>query len=911
MNDSLLYLWGKTVKGHKDQYHPLLFHLLDVGHCAQLLWKQCLPSVMKERLANALRLDENNARRAVVLLAALHDLGKATPGFQLQPSAPIFLREPLESAGRASLNNDNKPHSLISTYELDAWIKSGDWIWTAPAQTAKILAHCVGAHHGTFPIVDDYPFVDSVLGNEAWKRARRDLAAAVINLLDEGEPIISSEIEDASAVAILSGLLAVADWLGSSQFFPAAGREHLPNGAPDAERYNIISRRRAARALREFGWLPGVQFAETPLDFKQFFKFAPNDLQSAVIEKTNNLTGPFLVIAEAPMGVGKTEAGFAAIDAALTQRQANGFYIALPTQATGNAMHDRVRDDYLGKGRHKGNLNLQLVHSGALLKENLHKENLQIQNGAIYDETSDRPTVAAQSWFTQRKQALLAPFGAGTIDQSLTGVLQTKHWFVRLFGLAGKVVVFDEVHAYDTYMSELLIHLLKWLRALDCSVVLLSATLPSSKRHQLLRAWDAEVPEPEAHYPRLTWVSAGQPFSLPLENTAQKKEIALRYLPRSVGQLADELRQKLSDGGSACVICNTVDRAQKVFAALQNELGCDFCDEWCLFHARFPYQWRQDRETDILKFFGKKKANRPHRAIVVATQVIEQSLDLDFDWMVTELAPIDLLLQRAGRLHRHAFDENQQEIKRPQPVENPELVILCDVEDNGLPQIKDWEAIYEPFILLRSWLALQGRNKLSLPPDIETLIEQVYEVENTAPGAIWQKALEDALDTFEENARNAKAQSKNVRVAPPEHPNTVCSGQSRNLLDDDDPNTHYTLKAATRLGDPSIQCVCLIRTTDGLFLPDKKGNADLNWPVPDNPDRDAARRLMRHSVPISSKRLFFTLRAQKVPNGWQDNAHLRFARALEFENGRCVVGGHTLRLDRELGLVIENGGDGK
>ena len=116
----------------------------------------------------------------------------------------------------------------------------------------------------------------------------------------------------------------------------------------------------------------------------------------------------------------------------------------------------------------------------------------------------------AEEWFAKdKKQALLAPYGVGTIDQALLAVLQTKHVFVRLFGFAGKCVILDEVHAYDAYMTTLMERLLRWLATLRCPVVLLSATLPKEKRLALIRAYTGkELPEPEhKNYPRITTVA--------------------------------------------------------------------------------------------------------------------------------------------------------------------------------------------------------------------------------------------------------------------------------------------------------------------------------------------------------------------------------------------------------------------
>ena len=297
--------------------------------------------------------------------------------------------------------------------------------------------------------------------------------------------------------------------------------------------------------------------------------------------------------------------------------------------------------------------------------------------------------VIAAEWFTYRKRGLLAPYGVGTVDQGLLAVLKTRHYFVRLFGLSHKTVVVDEVHAYDAYMSKLLERLLEWLAALKCSVVLLSATLPSNKRTALLTAFTKGLgispdsrPSEVTAYPRLSWVTSAGSGSCHFEDSPQFSRILqLRFVEGEVFaketsefHLGELLKKALAEGGCAAVICNTVSRAQEVYTALKPHFpGIEAGDGWPeldLFHARYLFEGREKRELRTLLRFGKpggqaegeegnfREVKRPHRAVLVATQVIEQSLDLDFDVMVTEMAPIDLILQRAGRLQRHAFSQN-------------------------------------------------------------------------------------------------------------------------------------------------------------------------------------------------------------------------------------------------------------
>ncbi len=666
------------------------------------------------------------------------------------------------------------------------------------------------------------------------------------------------------------------------------------------------------------------------------FGFDPNPLQRAVVARSESIGGPFLAIVEAAMGGGKTEAALWATDVALCQGVASGFYLALPTQATSNAMHTRLLGGYFGKRGHEMfKLDLQLAHGNALLHEQ--------RTAPIYDEhEGDRPSrdnkAAAQSWFSGRKRPLLATFGVGTIDQSLLGALQTPHWFVRLFGMAGKVVIFDEIHSYDVYMSALLERLLQWLRALGCSVILLSATLPRAKRHALLQAWGTEPPHQEASYPRLTWASgegdtghktpatshAVNDFEKP-EERAAPKTIALEVVAPDAQVLADKLKRALIGGGCAAIICNTVRAAQEMFAALRHELKGFIKDEdFHLLHARMPLAWRQKREDEIVAKFGKKKANRPkhgERALVVSTQILEQSLDIDFDWMASEMAPLDLLLQRMGRLHRHDKDEHGRTFKRPQVLEEARLLILCAHADREVPPkyFGPYEnTVYERYVLLRSWLALRGKEKILLPCQIEKLVEQVYGEEPSEmqdPNGEWRQSLDKTWASFEQGRAAAQSKAAGVVVCEPGRPKYLVEKFSLQLEEDDDPRVHQTLRAATRDGQPSVSVACLLRTSRGVFLPDQNGDPDHAHPVDlsAKPSLDQARALLHASLPVSQPALFKELSQNAAPPGWRDSPHLRFHRAVEFpesDGGRALVAGHTLRLDGELGLVIEKEEEG-
>ncbi len=331
-------------------------------------------------------------------------------------------------------------------------------------------------------------------------------------------------------------------------------------------------------------------------------------------------------------------------------------------------------------------LDMQLVHGSASLAERIPR-----LRGI---DASTQESIETSAWFSQRKRALLSPYGVGTIDQALFATLHVKHHFVRLWGLANRVVVLDEVHAYDTYTAGLIEALLSWLKTMNCSVVLMSATLPEKRRAAFLKAWGAEQ-VPEMAYPRVLVAGrdgvAGEHVpSRPLA------PIAVSALPDDLETIAVAALQQLSGDGCGVVIVNTVQRAQALYSRLKNEI--DKGTDLLLFHARYPADERSEREQLVLeKFGGGETVHRPGRALLVATQVVEQSLDIDFDFMITDLAPVDLLLQRAGRLHRH-------ERKRPRQHTKPQLMV-AGFQHDRMPELKQtaWGFVYDPYVLYRTW----------------------------------------------------------------------------------------------------------------------------------------------------------------------------------------------------------------
>jgi len=912
MRDEVSRIAAKFSSGEdgSQRVHPLICHMLDVATVAEAIWQDCLAERLRLRLSGSFQLDEESARRWVAFLAGAHDLGKATPVFQAKGSAdrtssPPWLKG-TQLAFKLSGGVSDPGHGVVTAAHLPTFLTSK---LDLPKTTAERLAVITGGHHGLFPSADKRKSAHNTAIGEPrtgqhnpWHDARGDLATALAGLLEiQGSPASPSN----AASMILAGFISVVDWIGSiddEKFFPYDALV----GPSDLKAYLAYSRMRARQAVKLLKWDAWPR-PDPPASFQSVFpSIQPRHLQVAAQEIAASADGPGLAIIEAPMGEGKTEAAFYMADC----RNADGFrgaYVAMPTQATSNQLYERFRE-FLARRYGAGEkVNLQLLHGHASLSAAVklleNDEFTYSPDNIDADGQHGDATVGAAEWFTYRKRGLLAPFGVGTVDQALLSVLQVRHGFVRLFGLAGKTIIIDEVHAYDTYMTTLLERLLEWLAALDSPVVLLSATLPQAKRRDLLNAYRRglgapEAPLPSEGYARITWATSSGVQARAVKASAEtRRKLGVQWLHFGVEGLAAHLLGQLRDGGCAAVICNTVNRAQEVYTLLRDTFATlpdTELPDVDLFHARFLFKDRQEREDRCLKRFGKPgrpdgtTTGRPRRAILVATQVIEQSLDLDFDIMVSELAPADLLLQRSGRQHRHRRTDR----RGPRA---PILQILApELDGDGLPKFERATTfVYDEHILLRTWHALHGRDAIAIPEDVEDLIEAVYGESGDAPAGASEALVERWRRTFEamEQKREREREEAMLRRIPTPIGNARLEDHTRDPREEDAPELHPALQAVTRLTELSVQ-VALIPT--GSPLLEKTESA---------PSVDTCRAILRHSVSVTAPDVTHELLTNPVPPAWRRSGLLRRVRVLTLdERNMCQVGNVTLHYDPELGL---------
>jgi CRISPR-associated endonuclease/helicase Cas3 len=853
--------------------------MLDVAVCADSILAR-EPESTRVRMAASLGMEWENARAWLLLAVACHDLGKACPGFQCKwPDILALTGLRLPRSPNTEIN-----HAFVSQIALSEMLQERGW----PLELAGLVADAVGCHHGNRapPTTLDHLMGDRrAIGGDDWAQARRDLMEALVEVLKptriRAKPTLSGP-----DFMLLSGLTSFADWIGSNEDWFSFG---TPEDCADLLGWFQKRRAHADRALDAIGWGPRTPLCTEAKSFKQVFDLAPRPLQQAVADALAEVKEPVILLIEAPMGEGKTEAAFFAHLELQRRFGHRGLYIALPTKATGNAMFKRTLK-FLRRQETDRKLDLQLLHGAALLNDTF--QNLRLCG--VHDSTIGGE-IRAGEWFTHKKRALLSEYGVGTVDQALLPILPVRHNFVRLWGLANRVVVFDEIHAYDAYTGTLLVHLLRWLLALGSSVVLLSATLPPSIRRKLAGVVNADLPEQEMDYPRLSVFCLGEKVDQKHfdADPSRRRNLRLLGIPPDLPDMHSALQDHLVSGGMGLALVNTVQRAQDLYRLfpegepLEREgqrVGKRLSDgtEVFLFHARFPADRRQKREDQALETFGEG-GNRDGRKILIATQVAEQSLDLDFDLIVTDLAPIDLVLQRAGRLWRHARDFR--------PVSEPTLVIagLTGDEPPSFGKPLWWGSVYREDLLLRTWsLLIEGqRQSLTLPDEIDTLVQAVYEEQVGVPESLRER-LEKALVTGDGEAFVKHGQANQAIIG---FPDDASWNQPERfvLYDEDEPGVHRTLMAQTRLGEDSIVAIPLF-AEDG-FRPEG------------TPDFARAKQWFLRALNLSRKGVVKTLQKLGVPEGWKKSPLLRNCFPLMLNAQGRWAEDATVRLDDDLGLV--------
>lgn len=786
--------WGKARPGSEAdaRCHLLPYHCLDVA-AVGVTALQCMPA-LRALFARELRLPDAAIEPWVAFWLTLHDLGKFAESFQSQcPDIFVQLRgRPPNPAKPYTLRHDSLGMLLWKDVLRDRVI-DGAWFGPQSEDLADALdwwARASTGHHGQPPTEGDY------WGQHFDTQHDRVAAVAFVDAMrqqflppDTADAIAAQEPHRFLAASAtlswwLAGLAVLADWLGSNTLFFAYQEQAIP-----LNDYWAHACRQAAMALASSGVLPPAGAGDSVHErrFDQLFRHivTPSPLQHWAAQ-TPLAAGPQIHLLEDVTGAGKTEAAVMLAHRLMASGCADGFFIALPTMATANAMYGRIAEVYANL--FAGQPSLVLAHGQRKLVDDFAASVLPAsvpeRDARQLDDTASARCTA---WLADHnKRALLSPAGVGTIDQVLLAVLHSKHQSLRLLGLLHKVLVIDEVHACDTYMQGVLEVLLTFHARAGGSAILLSATLPQRMKQALLGAFakglDQHAPVAAAEaYPLVTTWSAADPGQLTQTPVATRPDVQRRVKLRSshdVAEVAAAVRAALAAGQCVCWVRNTVADALSAFAQFQAELTPD---KLLLFHARFALRDRLDMEERVLACFGRDStgADRAGR-LLIATQVVEQSLDVDFDLLVSDLAPIDRVIQRAGRLRRHrrAADGTPfTDATTPDQRGEPWLWVLTPPWAEE-PAANWYKAAFPKAAAVydhhgQNWLSarvLRGqgepnetnRGSFTMPDDARRLIESVFGADAEIPPGLDANAMTVLGQGF---ADQAQAQMNTLKLA--------------------------------------------------------------------------------------------------------------------------------------------------
>ena len=910
-------LWAKKRSEEGRQYWlPLIVHLTDAQKTINWLFNQWLCDGQRQILQGT--LSEEEAQKLVKFVGFIHDIGKATPAFQAKPSydrddsLDEQLKSQLSRGGfldfdELRLASANKsPHALAGEAIVENF------------EIPESIGAIIGGHHGKPESESPDDQLEVYTANYVqsdnnsslqvpWRQVQKELFN--YGLVSSGYQIVSDvpEIKQPQAV-ILEGLLIMADWLSSSEYLNQDQSVPLfPLIEIDQSWQSINMDERFRHAMRAWDlggkWEPQKVSSDDPYEDRWGFSARP--VQKKMTQAIGATTDPGMVIVEAPMGLGKTEIALIAAEQLAYATGRDGIFMGLPTQATTNAMFDRVEDwvEILAKAQDE-NFQINLMHG----KKLFNRKYLALPNAVnVYADEGKTGSVVLNAWFSGKK-SILTKFTVGTIDNLLLMGLKQKHLFLRHLGFSGKVVIIDEVHAYDCYMDSYLCKAIEWLGTYHVPIVILSATLPKDKRNVLLRAYlkgkygkyyekkliaPANWENAQA-YPLLSILDGNQIKQIkdfPGLSDQKPQTLQVQRLNEPDDELISAVVAKISNGGIAGIIVNTVKRAQALAKLVPTGI------KLMVLHSAFLATDRTAQETDLQAAIGKHVV-RPDKMIVIGTQVLEQSLDIDFDVLYTDIAPMDLILQRAGRLHRH-------QIVRPKGLQQPQLFIM------GIQGLNDYgtgnEAVYGKYLLMKTDHFLG--NTITLPDDISPLVQQVYDpaTDHEIDGIDAIRAeFDDVIAKETSKAGVFQIDDPNTRMGATIHD---WLGRDLGSVDKDEQKA----SAAVRDIQETLEVILVRHTDEGNFLLDGRNLLGVQ-------PQEIAQQLVR--IPF-----IVTPGPQKIEQaindlekltsryfaGWQSNVWLKGALALPLDQDLSTnFEGWRLTYSSRLGLsYVKDDDDGQ
>ena len=921
MNDNhkqVSSLWAKKEeKASRFYWLPLEVHLEDTMNVSRWLWNNWLSDSQREFCTKSINpSDDETASNLAAFLGAVHDIGKATPAFQIQKGyrnstdLDAVLLEKLELAGflgisSLTLANPSKTHHSIA----------GEYILTK-YHIKHDIGSIVGGHHGK-PVDDRlsiedqsaYPANyyqsedDSLDVHAKWKRAQCAIFQSALESsgFDSVEQLPEISLP---AQVIYSGLLIMADWISSnSDYFSLIdiNTEYISDANARFRKGISLWSKNLPLQIQSYPEMDDLYIHR--------FGFKPRGFQKTAYQTVSQIIAPGIIIIEAAMGLGKTEAALALTEIVSAKTGSSGVFFGLPTQATSNGMFGRVCAWLKNLTDENGiEQSIRLCHGKAALNKEMERlRNVRAPQDINIDEKNNG-NVFVNEWFSGRKKTVLDDFVVGTVDSFLLTALKQKHLALRHLGFSKKIVIIDEVHAYDTYMQQYLEEALRWMGAYGTPVILASATLPYDRRKSLIAAYlkgmgikNRDIQFPEAmsgsSYPLISY-SEGSEVKVQTDFPNMEDKV-VRVNRMNEEDLIGKVEELIENGGVVGIIVNTVRRAQKLCQICRDRFGENVVD---LLHSAFIVTDRVSKESDLLNMIGKQ-GDRPERKIIIGTQVIEQSLDIDLDVLITDLCPVDLMLQRIGRLHRH-------DINRPEKHKYPVAYVL------GMSDVWDFEKgserVYWKYFLIRTQYYLP--NEIRIPSDIPILVNKVYGDDPPEFAGKQQELYQESCNQMEIMKKNKADKAKTYRI---KNPGKTIKPGNYNMMgwlkNPDYSNSEETAAAQVRDIKETIEVIAVKRIGSGYGI--FGSNEDISDQIGDsNIAKELANQTIRVPDYVTSRKgISKTIEYLEEYNweylyDWQNQPWLKGALGIIFDElGRFELNGIILRYDKEYGLREEEG----
>lgn len=892
-------MWAKASNNGTLAWTPLFVHMLDTKGVCETLWRSWVSSNIKSRIRDGTTFDgfpadEMTTEKLAMFISAIHDIGKCCPAFQSRQisgntTLTGLFRKNLSDNGleyRADLNDRMAvPHATVSELILE---RNG---------IDRSVAVIAGGHHGITPTKRDLRLMPEAypdntgFDSDNWGRIQEELFRFCSSSCSLNPDSLSKIRLDVEAQVLLTGIVTMSDWIASNECaFP-------PTGFIDPSDFDPSKRLECAMEamLIPSRWV--IRFEHPGTLFIRRFSFNPRPFQQSVGEVALSVSEPGIMILEAPMGEGKTEAALHASEILASRFGLGGVMFALPTQATADGLFPRIRGWIESMSEDSPGFHTMFLAHG---KSRYNKNYNTLDHIGFRRPTENTDHGVVHDWFTGKRKGILSDFVIGTVDQVLMMGLRQRHTEMRHLGLSGKVVVIDECHAYDAYMGSYLTLALKWLGSYNVPVILLSATLPPERRSALIEAYTGNRPvqselEREERYPLITYSDGSEIKTHCPEQSGRSLDVSIEVI--NDDDLMGLVESVSSSGGYVGIIVNTVRRAQNIASGLMSLLGSDAVR---LLHSGFTSMDRSRNESSVLESLNSERRAPPYRLIVVGTQVMEQSMDLDFDVLFTDVCPMDLLLQRIGRLHRHKN-------LRPHGLESARCYIIDTGSESFDPGS---EVVYGRYQLHNTRLLL--REKIRVPEDIPHLVGMAY----SEKGLDVPQSLDSeyrASRIMQDNmVKDKERRAKTFQIDDPARIQDLTGW----LEHPADQNSSEKGEATVRDGDRSVEVVLVQRLGGTLHVIPSVQEIN-SCPLPENtaPDPETAFTIAGCKVPLprgvvgkNPDRIIDMLskvNENEIPEAWSDSEWLNGELFLVMdERMRSKIGERTVEYSEKMGMRI-------